>query len=760
MEEDLVYRRIAFTKGLESSFIESDPDADRRYTPRILANDEEAGINVLSVLKHELRDCVSFDFSVAFITDSGIQTLIPILLDLKERGIPGRIITSTYLDFNDPGALRTLLEYPNIETRVYQGEHHAKGYFFSKDGISTIIIGSSNLTQRALTCNKEWNVLFRTFEQGGLLLEAKRQFDELWDSKPTIRLSKEWIQEYANHRAQRKPAYTPPFKSRIAPEPLSAPAEPIPTGHTYSFEHLPLSTPANPEAEPGPSETSKATPPTSSTQPSPPTIQPKRPEKADDIAPNNMQSHALEALSLLHERNEPRALLVSATGTGKTYLSAFDIREVRPARVLFVAHRRRILSASRESFQKVLGSRYTYGMYDGASWQSATCLFAMVGTLSRRLEQIPADAFDYIVIDEAHRTGATGYQSILDHFKPAFCLGMTATPNRTDGYDVYGLFNHVIAYRITLKDALSNDMLAPFHYFGIADLEIDDETIDDLSLFAKLTSEERVRHITQRIEQYTVDKEGRRGLIFCNRNEEAQRLSQMFNERGYRTTAISGASTDAERDSAIARLERGELQYIFSVDILNEGVDIPSLNQIIMLRRTESAIVFIQQLGRGLRKADGKEYALVLDFIGNYQSNYLVPIALSGDRTYNKDSLRKAVKEGDTVIPGCSTITFDRVAEARVFRALEQGKFGSARLIRGEYEHLKQVLGRIPSLLDFDANESIDPMFIIRKYGSYPAFLSKYDPDYEPVFSKSKMDMLEFLSRKMAHGKRIEELRL
>jgi superfamily II DNA or RNA helicase len=216
---------------------------------------------------------------------------------------------------------------------------------------------------------------------------------------------------------------------------------------------------------------------------------------------------------------------------------------------------------------------------------------------------------------------------------------MTATPARTDGYDVYALFNHVIAYRITLADALEMEMLAPFHYFGIADLMVDDEAVDDVRLFARLTSDERVRHITERIEQYSVRREGRRGLVFCNRNDEAAALSARFNELGYRTRAISGATSDSERNRAIEDLEAGRLEYLFSVDILNEGVDIPSVNQIIMLRRTESAIVFVQQLGRGLRKEPTKEYTLVLDFIGNYRQNYLVPIALADDHSYNKDTL-------------------------------------------------------------------------------------------------------------------------
>ncbi|SEO40374.1 DUF3427 domain-containing protein [Denitrobacterium detoxificans] len=706
MEDNVSYSVIDFSKSLKSSFIESDPSADNRYAPRILANDESMGTNVLSVLKHELRDCKSFDFSVAFITDSGIQTLIPILLELKKRNIPGRILTSTYLSFNDPGALRKLLGFPNIETRIYQGEHHAKGYFFDKDGLATIIIGSSNLTQKALTCNKEWNVLFHTYKGGDLLVDARRQFDALWKSEQSAELTTAWIDEYEKYRAFNSPSR--------------------PTAHANNLDAMP------PElAE----------------------------SKATSIKPNKMQEHALEALGVLHDTQEPRALLVSATGTGKTYLSAFDVASSEAKNVLFIAHRKRILSASQHSFEKVLKDRFKYVAYEsGLSPKDGTCMFAMVGTLSQHLENFKRDAFDYIIIDEAHRTGAKSYQTILDYFTPKFCLGMTATPSRTDGYDVYGLFNNVIAYHITLQDALSNDMLAPFHYFGIADLDIDDESVDDLSLFNNLTSEERVRHITQKIEEYTVDKDNRRGLIFCNRNEEATRLSELFNERGYRTLAISGETNEKLRDAAIAKLEAGELQYIFSVDILNEGVDIPSINQIIMLRRTESAIVFVQQLGRGLRKSKDKEYALVLDFIGNYQKNYLVPIALSGDRTYNKDTLRKAVKEGDTVIPGCSTITFDRVSEARIFKALEQGKFSQKRLICDEYEHLKRMLGRIPQLVEFDENEAIDPMIIIRKYGSYAAFLEKHDDDCSHKFTDRQLDMLKFLSQKLAHGKRREEL--
>lgn len=707
------YSVVDFTESLQASFIGPDHESDERYAPRILANDGARGASVLATLKSELADCTSFAFSVAFITSSGMQILVDILSDLKKRNVPGRILTSTYLNFNDPDALRKLLEYPNIESRVYQGDLHAKGYFFNKKQISTIIIGSSNLTQKALTCNKEWNILFRSFPKGNMLLEAKEEFDKLWLDGETAPLTEAWIADYEEFLAQQRRELQPvkssaPFRRADSAESAATNAK---------------------EAQ-----------------------QPK-------ITPNKMQQSALEALAVLHGRNEPRALLVSATGTGKTYLSALDIERQKPRRVLFIAHRRRILSASQTSFERVLASRYTYSVYQGSERTSdASCVFAMIETLARHLDDFPPDAFDYIVIDEAHRTGAVGYRKILGYFKPKFLLGMTATPSRTDGYDIYGLFNHVIAYRITLQDALENDMLAPFHYFGIADLEIDDEAYDDVSLFSKLTSEARLDHIVRKINEYTVEKSRRKGLVFCGRNEEASFFARAFCERGLPSVAISGASSDAERDEAIHRLERSEIEFIFSVDIMNEGVDIPSVNLIVMLRKTESAIVFVQQLGRGLRKCDEKEFTLVLDFIGNYQRNYLVPIALSGDRTYNKDTLRKVVKEGSTVVPGCSTIAFDRISEKRIFKALEEGRFSDAKLIKNEYEHLKQLLGRIPSLCDFDENEAIDPLIIIKKYGSYAAFLQKIEKNVPHALSEKALDYLKFISKKLASGKRKEDL--
>ena len=245
---------------------------------------------------------------------------------------------------------------------------------------------------------------------------------------------------------------------------------------------------------------------------------------------------------------------------------------------------------------------------------------------------------------------------------------MTASPD-TNNYDIYSVFNHNIAYEIRLQQALEEDLLCPFHYFGITDLEIDGEVFDDnagIRNFSKLVSDARVDYVIEQANYYGFSGERVKGLIFCRRKEEAWELSRKFNERGYRTAALTGDDSPNRREEIISRLTDDEnverqLDYILTVDIFNEGVDIPEINQVIMLRPTQSPVVFIQQLGRGLRKSEGKEYVVILDFIGNYMNNFMIPIALSGDRSYNKDSMRRYVREGARVIPGSSTIHFDEI---------------------------------------------------------------------------------------------------
>ena len=374
------------------------------------------------------------------------------------------------------------------------------------------------------------------------------------------------------------------------------------------------------------------------------------------------------------------------------------------------------------------------------------------------------DDFDYIIIDEVHRAGANSYQELINYFKPKFMLGMSATPERSDDFDIYQLFDYNIAYEIRLQQAMEYDLLCPFHYYGITDLQVNGVSLEDKSDFNHLTSQSRVDHIIEQINNYGFSGDRVRGLVFCSRKDEAKDLSNLFNQRGYKTVALTGEDDENKRRDAMDKLETDDsvdyLDYIFTVDIFNEGIDIPKVNQVIMLRPTESAIVFVQQLGRGLRKDLSKEYVVVIDFIGNYEKNFLIPIALSGNQSYNKDTLRRFVSEGSLLIPGASTINFDRISKKKIFESIDKANFSDIKIIKESYLQLKQKLGRIPSLQDFDKYDSIDVLRIFqnKNLGSYHKFLSKYEKDYSIKFNPIQEQYLAYISTKLASGKRVHEL--
>lgn len=384
--------------------------------------------------------------------------------------------------------------------------------------------------------------------------------------------------------------------------------------------------------------------------------------------------------------------------------------------------------------------------------------------------------------DEAHHVPADTYQKVMKHFTPKLWLGMTATPDKRDdnieGRNVYELFDHQIAYEIRLQQAMEENLLCPFHYFGITDLAIigdDEEASRDFSV---LTSDERIKHIINEADYYGYSGDKVKGLIFCSSIKETEELSEKFNHminpstgQKFRTIALNGSASEQERQNAFERLAMNKedatadhepLDYIFSVEILNEGVDIVEVNQVIMLRPTQSPIVFIQQLGRGLRKAYGKEYVVILDFIGNYNNNFMIPIALSGDRTYNKDNIRRYIMEGGRVIPGASTVHFDEISRKRIFVSVDKANFSDIKLIRENYTNLKNKLGHIPRLLDFDDYGEMDVIRIFdnNSLGSYYKFLVKYEKEYKIRLSENEEKVIEFVSKKLANGKRIQELRM
>lgn len=635
---------------------------------------------------------------------------------MEQRGIPGKILTTDYLTFSDPKALRILASFKNIELKMYVTENvkegfHTKGYIFRKEETYRIIVGSSNMTLSALTTNHEWNTKIVSTEQGEYTQNVVAEFEQLWNAQKSLSFE-QFIEAYTN-------IY---MKNKI----IRKQKEIAKQAEVLSLEVYRLQ-------------------------------------------PNSMQVGFINNLRKIYEAGEDKALLISATGTGKTYASAFAARELEFKKVLFLVHRNQIAKQALKSYRKVFDGRVSMGMVTGKYQDyDADFVFATVQTLSKEdsLSRYEKEHWDLIVVDEAHHSSADSYKKIMDYFTPKLWLGMTATPDKRDdnleGRNIYEIFNHQIAYEIRLQNAMEEDLLCPFHYFGITDLEViadagksSEEKVEN---FIYLTSDERVLNVMKQAEFFGYSGDRVKGLIFCSRIDEAKELSAKFNEKGWRTLVLSGSDSESVRADAIERLAGNEaedaLDYIISVDIFSEGVDVPEINQVIMLRPTESPIIFIQQLGRGLRKAEDKEYVVVIDFIGNYRNNFMIPIALSGDRSYNKDNTRRYVTEGGRVIPGASTIHFDEISRKRIFQAIDNANFSDIKLIRENYTNLKNKLGHIPALADFDKYGEMDVLRIFdnNSLGSYYKFLVKYEKEYTIRLSKDEESVIEFVSKKLANS--------
>ena len=715
---------IQLKQGLSTAFINQNISSNLAYKPQFVSNNYKEGRKVISSIEDELLSCEEFFISVAFITMGGITPLLQTLRELEQRNIPGKILTTDYLTFSDPKALRVLANFKNIELKMFVTENgkegfHTKGYIFKKEKMYRIIVGSSNMTLSALTTNREWNTKIVSTEQGEYTQNIVAEFEQLWNAQQSLSFE-QFIEAYTN-------VYT---KNKI----IRKQKEIAKQAEVSSLEVYRLQ-------------------------------------------PNSMQVGFINNLREIYEAGEDKALLISATGTGKTYASAFAARELEFKRALFLVHRNQIAKQALKSYRKVFDGKVSMGMVTGKYQDyDADFVFATVQTLSKEetLKKYKKDHWDLIIIDEAHHSSADSYKKIMDYFTPSLWLGMTATPDKRDdnleGRNIYEIFNHQIAYEIRLQNAMEEDLLCPFHYFGITDLEViadaGKSSEKKIENFRYLTSDERVHNVMKQAEFFGYSGDRVKGLIFCSRIDEARELSTKFNEKGWRTLVLSGSDSEEARSVAIERLAGDEaedaLDYIISVDIFSEGVDVPEINQVIMLRPTESPIIFIQQLGRGLRKAEDKEYVVVIDFIGNYRNNFMIPIALSGDRSYNKDNIRRYVTEGGRVIPGASTIHFDEVSRKRIFQAIDNANFSDIKLIRENYTNLKNKLGHIPALADFDKYGEMDVLRIFdnNSLGSYYKFLVKYEKEYTIRLSEAEEKVIEFVSKKLASGKRIHELEM
>ena len=709
--------------GLSAAYINGSSAANLAYKPAFVSNNPEEGKKVISSVEDELLCCEEFQISVAFITLGGVTPLLQTLKELEKKGVKGQILTTNYLNFSEPRALEKLNGLKNITLKMYDVEaagngFHTKGYIFKKEEIYRIIIGSSNMTSAALTVNKEWNTKLISTESGEIAEEIVDEFQNLWNC--------EYALPYDDFYEVYKERYNIVKHQREI-----AKSEEILSLEKYRLK------------------------------------------------PNSMQERFIANLRKILERGEERALLISATGTGKTYASAFAMRELGFKRVLFLVHRVTLAKQAKNSFEKVFDKKVTMGLVGAGSYEyEKDYVFATVETLNRdtHLFQYQPNDFDCIILDEAHHSSNNIYTKVIHYFKPKLFLGMTATPDKREdnqeGKNIYEIFHYQIAHEIRLQQAMEDNLLCPFHYFGISEIiSLDDKTLQAAKLteeeFNQLTSDERVRHIIEQSEYYGYSGERVKGLIFCSRIKECEELSRKFNARGYRTVALSGKDSEEKRQEAFERLAMNEadatqemqpLDYIFSRDILNEGVDIVEVNQVIMLRPTQSPIVFIQQLGRGLRKAPGKEYVVILDFIGNYNNNFMIPVALSGDRSYNADVIRKYVISGNSTIPGASTVHFDEISKDKIFKSIDKIK-GMKTLIKESYVSLKNRLGRVPLLYDFYENQEIDPLVIVREYKTYDAFMVAMEQGkYKNVLNEQEKLTLEYLSKTVLSGVRPDEL--
>ena len=711
--------------GYETAYINGSVVSNPAYRPQFVSNNHKEGKKVLSSIEDELLACDGFQISVAFITMSGITPLLQTLRELEKKNIPGQILTTNYLNFSEPRALEKLHSLSNITLKMYDVEaadegFHTKGYIFKKEEVYRIIIGSSNITSAALTSNREWNTKLVSTEQGEMAQEIVAEFHELWQSKYALGFD-EFYELYEERYRIIK------HQREVAKQ------EEVTSLEKYKLQ------------------------------------------------PNSMQVGFINNLKKIIDAGEERALLISATGTGKTYASAFAMRELGFEKVLFLVHRGQLARQTKKSYERVFAKTKTMGLV-GAGYHDydADYVFATVQTLNRdeHLLKYNPDEFDCIVLDEAHHVPANTYQKIMKHFTPKLWLGMTATPDKRDdnieGRNVYELFNYQIAYEIRLQQAMEEKLLCPFHYFGISDLVLSGVSEEKNIEFNMLTSDERVKQIIDQANYYGYSGDRVKGLIFCSKIKESEELSCKFNSminpetgKHFRTIALNGDASEDERQLAFERLAMDEtektpdkepLDYIFSVEILNEGVDIVEVNQVIMLRPTQSPIVFIQQLGRGLRKADGKEYVVILDFIGNYNNNFMIPVALSGDRTYNPDTIRKYVISGNNTIPGASTIHFDEISKTKIFASIDKIK-GIKDLIRESYMSLKNRLGRTAYLVDFYENGEIDPLVIIREFKTFNALLKNVEKkSYNNTITEEEEITLEYLSRLILSGVRPHEL--
>ena len=660
-------------------------------------------LSFLDRIKDCFKKCNSFTLSVSFIKKAGLVLFQREIEEALERGAKGRIITSTYQNFTDIASLKDFLawqnKYDNFECHLDMncfGENgfHSKGYLFEYDDSIEIIVGSSNITRFALLKNIEWNISLISKNNIESYDEAIKNFEYLWDR--TFKLSEDVIKQYN-------------FVLDYAIE-------------KWDMDYI------NPLTQ--------------------------------NVVPNSMQRKALKELTRYRDTGVKRALIISATGSGKTYLAAFDARNFDAKRVLFVVHRETILKDAKQTFMNVFGAEKTCGLYTGNS-KDLDCdfVFASSNMLARHLTEFDKNEFDYICYDEVHHIVAECGKKILNYFNPEFLLGLTATPERMDNQDIFELFEQNVPFELRLRDAINNDLVVPFHYYGIRDDLINYGEDDKNKVSKNIAESDNIDFIVKEIEKHRLPNEKLKAVAFCTNIAHCSLMANELAMRGYSTVALTGENNTGERIKAFNDLqdETNDLEIICTVDILNEGVDIPAINTVLFFRPTESSTIFLQQLGRGLRKYQNKQYLTVLDFIGNdYSRSVQIALALGtlGKTTYTEKAYLKNLIESDYKtlnIPGVE-IHIDELSKKEIVKFIDQENFNKKTFLKKDYENFKKYLNKdsIPTHMDYLESEIAPDLnrFIKSKIGgkrirSYYEFLTMIGEENVPIFTEEEIKLID-----------------
>lgn len=676
--------------------------------------------NIIQKIISGIESASTIYILTAFVMKSGAELLKPHLEKAAERGADIKICTGDYLYITQPDGLTALINiHKDLEVRMWRSNgvsFHPKAYIFQNEDDGTFIIGSSNLSRSALTTGVEWNLAMKESAEPSTFQEAMEQFIHIFHHEQTIPVNRETIKTYqANYEKFHK-------KNPQLAEKWSG------------LEEKNLMFPANEDQEKEPSQQ---------------LVREKIEEYSTIIKPLPVQEEALEALNQLREEGYNKAMVVLATGLGKTYLAAFFAKTFQ--RILFVAHREEILHQAKRSFEKVISTKTT-GLYYGPEKNpDADIVFASVTTLSMKqhLSAFISKAFDLIIIDEFHHAAANTYQRVLEYFAPEFLLGITATPDRMDNKDIYGLCDGNVAYQMHFTEAIEKHWLAPFKYYGVYD-ETDYSKVKWLG--TKYDREEllavQIREgMAEKIMSAWKQHKQARTLVFCSSIKQAIYLSNYFNNHGAKTVSLHSGQIEISRKDAISLLEKGEIDAIFTVDLFNEGVDIPAVDTLLFVRPTESLSVFTQQVGRGLRRHPEKTHCTIIDLIGNYRNADLKLSLL--DTSRNEQKKTKLV---DPIPPELCEINLE-LNVINLLKELALKRQPRKEKLLYAYQELKEELGRRPSYLELHLYGNADAKEYKQEFKSYASFLNWVDElsqDEISVFEKYKAWLEEVESTSMS----------